>query len=63
MINRGFPRNAEASGVRSIHYLIHSTPCFEPKAESPEISLMYLEKEREPEKYDGKHVEWPDYLR
>lgn len=37
VINRGFPRNAEASGVKSIHSPIHSTPCFEPKAESPEI--------------------------
>lgn len=67
VINRGFPRNAEASGVRSIHSPMHSTPCFEPKAESPEIcsqnQFNVFRKERKPDKYDGKNVEWPDYLR
>lgn len=67
MINRGFPRNTEASGVKSIHSLIHSTPCFQPKAESPEIcsqnQFNVYRKAREPDKYDCTNVEWPDYSR
>lgn len=67
MINRGFPRNAEASSVKSIHSPIHSTQCFQPKTESPEIcsqnQFNVSRKAREPDKYDGTNVALPDYSR
>lgn len=67
MINRSYPRNAEASSVKSIHSPIHSTPCFQPKTESTEIcsqnQFNVFRKAREPDKYDGTNVELPDYSR
>ena len=68
--DRGFPRNAEiptASGVRSVHSPVHSTPYFEHKrefAEPPSTNhLNKCRREREPDKFDAKNAEWPDYLK
>jgi hypothetical protein len=70
--DRGCPRNVEihtASGVRSVHSPVHSTPCFEHErgfAEPPLTNYLNKcrrEREREQDKFYAKNAEWPDYLK
>jgi hypothetical protein len=72
--DRGFPRNlgvSHSSGDLPFHPPIHSTPFTEPQVrfsdQNSDLDLgstnLYTRKEREPDKFDGKTVEWPDYLR